>query len=158
MSAPLAHLYALALRALDAHDRRAHELRARLAPVLAAGAAGLALLAGPAASAVARGGPACGVALIVTVCGAVVTVVAVGRLLSGERSPNALTLADAQRLLHEGDGMTSDARFYEAMIRGMRRLEQRSEREYDRLSRLFTGVMCGILFVLCGLALTALVG
>ncbi|HST39371.1 MAG TPA: hypothetical protein VLK58_07670 [Conexibacter sp.] len=112
MSAPLAHLYALALRTLDAHERRLQALRARLAPVLAAGAAGLALLAGPAVSAVARGGPACGVALIVTICGAVVTVASVGRLLAGDA----------------------------------------------RVLMLLTEMSCGILFVLCGLALTALVG
>jgi hypothetical protein len=112
MSAPLAHLYVLARRTLDAHERRLGELRGRLAPVLGADATGLTLLAGPAVSAVARGGPACGVALIVTVCGAVVTLAAVGRLLAGDA----------------------------------------------RVLTLLTEMSCGILFVLCGLALTALVG
>lgn len=118
----------------------------------------MALLAGPAVGAVARGGPACGVALIVTVCGAVVTLAAVGRLLSGGRSPEELTLVRTQSLLHEYDGLSSEARFHEVMIEMLSRIERSSRREYDRLSRLFTGVMCGILFVLCGLALTALVG
>jgi hypothetical protein len=107
---------------------------------------------------VASGGPACGIALIVTVCGAVVTAAKIGRLLVGARSPNELTLARTERLLREGDGLTSEARFYAAMVDALSGLERRSEREYDRLSRQFTGVMCGILFVLCGLALTALVG
>jgi hypothetical protein len=111
MTAPLAHLYALALRALDAHERRRHELRARLAPVLAAGAAGIALLAGPAASAAAAGSSPAAAALVATAGAAVVTLAAVGRLACGSAARPA-----------------------------------------------FNEMLCGILVVLCGLALTALVG
>jgi hypothetical protein len=43
--APLAHVYDLALRALDEQERRVAELRGRLTPVLAGGGVGVTLLA-----------------------------------------------------------------------------------------------------------------
>jgi hypothetical protein len=45
MPAPLAHIYDLALRALDEQERRVAELRGRLTPVLAAGGVGVTPLA-----------------------------------------------------------------------------------------------------------------
>lgn len=79
MSAPLAHLHALAQRTLDAHERRAGELRARLAPVVAAGAAATALLTPQALAAVRSGAPLSTAFFLLTVVAALATVVAIGR-------------------------------------------------------------------------------
>lgn len=68
-SAPLAELYALALRTLDVHERRASELRARLAPVLAAGGLGTTLLAGPAFEAERAGDRLAAAALVLALTG-----------------------------------------------------------------------------------------
>lgn len=158
MPAPaLAHLYALALRALDAHERRRHELRARLAPILAATAAGIALLAGPAASAAAAGSSPAAAALVATVGAAVVTLAAVGRVLD-ERDERALSLDDICATVDDPELLADEDRFHRAMIDLIDVHDRGATRAHRRLSQDFTVVMCGMLVVLCGLALTALVG
>jgi len=116
MSQPLAHLYALALRALDEHDRRADALRGRLGPVLAAAALAASLLSGPVV----------GGTHPTSIVGKLALVVAVGGLLT-----TILRLAEAR---------------------------DRHLAAYEHLAATFTAMLWGILVMLCGLALAAIVG
>lgn len=157
MPTPLTHLYALALRALDAHERRAAELRARLAPVLAAAAAGLALLAAPSAPALATGGRATALALVLAVAGLLTTVLAAWKMLTHRPQRNPL---NARALLDdaETDGSIKDeTSFLRWMIEAVGQREDDAETEVNWLGRQFTAVMGGILVMLCGLAIAALV-
>lgn len=157
MSAPLAHLYALALRTLDAHERRTGDLRARIAPVLAAGGVGTTLLAAPAAGAIADGGVLCAVVLVVTAAGAVVTAAAAGRVLVADTHHSDLDALTLGRGFASAGVLLDEAAFYTAMIAAVTTAARRSEAEFVGLQRQFTAVMCGILFVLCGLATAVLV-
>jgi hypothetical protein len=157
MTPPLAHLYALALRTLETQERRAGELRARLAPVLAAGGVGATLLGPGAASALVFGGPLTAGVLVAAFAGSVVTMGAAGRLLTAEGAGPTLDAARLQRTLARQGALDDETVFYTQMIAVLELAERRIEAEVSALQRLFTVVMCGILFVLCGLALAALV-
>jgi len=159
MSQPLSHLYALALRALDEQDRRADALRGRLGPVLAAAALGVSLLTGPligGAHPTSVGGK---LALVAAVGGLLATVTGAFRLLAAHRrsgdeiDPWKLTAELAQRGLLDGEAV-----FYEAMIRRLAKHRERRLVVYKRLAEAFTAMLWGILIMLCGLALAAIVG
>lgn len=130
-SAALTELYALALRALDAHERRAGELRGRLAPVLAAGGLATTLLAGPALDAARSGGMGPIAA----------TVVAVGGFLAAIWAAVVLLLTRQQA-------------FAIVLLHGM---SVAGQDELDRLHRIFTVNVCGMLVMVCGFAVAALV-
>jgi hypothetical protein len=157
MSAPLAHLHALAQRTLDAHERRAGELRARLAPVLAAGMAGAVLLTPQALAAVRSGAPLSTAAFLLTLGAGLATVVGVGRFLR-RRLREESTQPDLIRQILTAEGALEDElRFHATMTSLLSRACEIARAELDSLRRQFTAIMCGILFVLCGLALTAVV-
>lgn len=158
MTQPLAHLYDLALRSLDEQDRRADALRSRLGPVLAAAALGASLLSGPViggrhpATIVGR------LALAVAVVGLVVMAVGVVRLLGVGRSvpyvdPHALA-TEFRRAGLLGD----EASFYEMMIVRLRERLVHRERANKQLAASFTVMLWGILVMLCGLGLAAIIG
>ncbi len=135
MPSSLVHLYALALRALDAHERRAAELRARLAPVLAAAAAGLALLAAPSAPGLAAGGLATAAALLLACAGLFVASGAVWRMLTHRPERNPL---DARALLDDAEADASardEALFLRWMIETIGRSSDDAKAETDRLGR-----------------------
>jgi hypothetical protein len=157
MSASLAHLHTLAERTLDAHERRAGELRGRLAPILAAGAAGAFLLSPQALAAVHSGPASASVSFLLTLVAAVATALVIGQFLSRRLSLEQLLPSYFRRLLNACDALTDEALFHETMTSLFSDACEVAQAELDQLHRQFTAIMCGILFVLCGLALTAVV-
>jgi hypothetical protein len=157
MSAPLAHLHALAQRTLDAHERRAGELRARLAPVLAAGAAATAFLTPQALAAVRSGAPLSTAAFLLTVAVALATAISMGRFLERRLHAERMQPDRIRRLLKAHDALDDESRFHHSMTVILGKACRIAAREADALHRQFTAIMWGILVVLCGLALTAIV-
>jgi hypothetical protein len=159
VSEPLARLYDLGLRALDDQERRADALRSRLGPVLAAAALGVTLLSGPL---VGNAHPATVVgtlALVVAVIGLALTVGAAFRVLYTRHRPAARL--DARKLLDElaKEGALDDvAGFYAAMITRLDNAQKRNADASERLTTDLQAMMCGIIVMLCGLALVALIG
>ncbi len=159
MSQPLAHLYDLALRALDEQERRAEALRGRLGPVLAATALGASLLSGPLVGGERPASVAGVLALVVALVGLTTALAAARTLLTVAHrvsfDPNLQRLTaelDARRSLDDAQA------FYVAMI-GWLAVHQRANRHVlDRLEATFTVLLWGILVMLCGLAGAALVG
>lgn len=159
MSEPLARLYDLAVRTLDEHERRANALRGRLGPVLAAAALGASLLSGPLVGGERPATVIGTLVLAVAVGGLVVTVFAAFRLVAERRRP--ADRLDPRRLAAEfrSEGLLDDDNaFYSTMIGRIADLARRGDQAIDRLSRAFTAMLWGILVMLCGLALAALVG
>jgi len=159
VSEPLARLYDLALRALDDHERRADALRGRLAPVLAAAALGASLLSGPVIGGAHPTSIVGKAAIVVAVGGLLVMVAAAFHLLAvRQRSRDAI---DARGLASElaSRGLLADeADFYDWMIARLGEHIDRSTTAVEDLTRSFAAMLCGILVMLCGLALAALVG
>lgn len=159
MSEPLAHLYDLALRALDEQERRVDALRGRLGPVLAAAALGTSLLSGPTIGGFAPKGVAGIVAIALALSGLLATLSAAAYLVGGRRfvgldsDPRGL-LAALQR---EGL-LDDDALFFDAMIGHLGRRRAHNAAAILRLEAAFTAMLCGILVMQCGLALAAIVG
>jgi hypothetical protein len=159
VSEPLARLYDLALRTLDDQERRADALRGRLGPVLTAAALGMTLLSGPVLGGVHPVTVAGVAALVIAVGGLLLGTVAAFRLLGvRHRSLDAL---DPRRLateLAQSDQLEDEAAFYAAMIArlGME-LDDRAN-TVERLATTFTAMLWGILVMLCGLAIAAIVG
>lgn len=159
MSEPLARLYDLALRTLDDHERRIDALRGRLGPTLAAAALGVTLLSGPLVGGAHPGTVAGTLALVVAVGGLAVTVGAAFRiLLTRHRTETDLDPRDLLNDLTEHGLLNDESRFYEAMIMRFDEAMNRDDRMIQRLTTAFTAMLCGILLMLCGLALAALVG
>jgi hypothetical protein len=159
VSESLARLYELALRTLDDQERRADALRGRLGPVLAAAALGVTLLSGP----VVGGDPPASVVgkvtLIVAVGGLFAAVIAAASILRARRPTfaNLNVRALAELLTHDGvlDELPT---FYSTMIARLSRVAVHNVALLDRLQAQFTVMLGGILVMLCGLALAALVG
>ena len=159
MSAPLAHLYALALRTLDEQERRADALRGRLGPVLAAAALGVTLLSGPVIGGAHPASAGGKLAVVVTISGLLVVTAGAFRVLAARRRP--IAGINPRRLAAEldRDGLLADeAAFYEAMILRLGRRLDRAEHAINQLAAAFTAMLWGILFMLCGLAAAAIVG
>lgn len=159
MSEPLARLYDLALRALDEHERRADALRGRLAPVLAAAALGASLLSGPVVGGAHPASVAGKLAIAVAMGGVLVMIVSTFQLLAVRRlSPGMI---DARRLATELATLgliADDADFYDWMIVRLGEHIDRSAAAIEDMTRPFTAMLWGILVMLCGLAIAALVG
>lgn len=156
-SAALTELYALALRALDAHERRAGELRGRLAPVLAAGGLATTLLAGPALDAARSGGMGSIAATVVAVGGFLAAIWAAVVLLLTRQQAFATDLAAIVRALSRHDGFKDDDTFRKGMIVLLHGMSVAGQDELDRLHRIFTVNVCGMLVMVCGFAVAALV-
>lgn len=159
MSEPLARLYDLALHALAEQDRRADALRGRLGPVLAAAALGVSLLSGPVTGGAHPTGVGGRLAIAVAICGLLLTIAGVARLVGVRRQ--AVDEIDPQRLTAElkREGLLDDeGNFYEAMIVRLGDRLDRRERANEQLVAAFTAMLWGILAMLCGLALAAIVG
>jgi hypothetical protein len=159
VSQPLAHLYDLALRTLDDQERRADAVRGRLGPVIAAAALGVTLLSGPLVGGVRPTGTAGKLALLLAVGGLFATIVSVAAIL---RSRGLVAADDDVRRLaaaldREGALVSSEA-FYSTMISRLGRISADNAAMLDRLSERFTAMLCGMLTMLCGLALAAIVG
>lgn len=154
---PLADLYALSLRTLEAHERRASELRARITPVLAAGGLGVTLLAGPGFAA-ASTRPMSLAALLLALSGLCTALSgAMALLLRRSYIADFDTTGIASRL--ERDEATDDRDAHaKEMIATVS--EQLTELKHDTelLHRRFTVIVYGMLVTLCGLAVAALVG
>ncbi len=159
VSEPLARLYDLALRTLDDQERRADALRGRLGPTLAAAALGVTLLSGPFVGGTRTHGVAGTLALLIAVGGFVVAVVTAALVLH-TRHPLSSDIdirVLSGRLVH--DGALVDAwLFYSTMISQFARQAADNAMLVERLQAHFTAMLCGILVMLCGLALAALVG
>lgn len=159
MTQPLARLYDLALRALDEQDRCADALRSRLGPVLAAAALGASVLSGPLVGSAHPASVGGKLALVGAVGGLLAMVTGAFRLLAvhhrpgDEIDPWELTDELARRGLLDGETV-----FYEAMIRRLARHRERRLTVYEQLTAAFTAMLWGILVMLCGLALAAIVG
>lgn len=159
VSEPLARLYDLALRTLDDQERRADALRDRLGPTLAAAALGVTLLSGPVIGSAHPATVVGKIALATSVGGLTLTLGAAFRMLLA-RHRSAADL-DARKLMDElaGKGSLDDApRFYTAMITRLDKLQKRDADAIERLTADFTLMLSGILVMLCGLALAALIG
>ncbi|HKG02055.1 MAG TPA: hypothetical protein VKB03_02650 [Conexibacter sp.] len=159
MSEPLARLYDLALRTLDDQERRADALRARLGPVLAAAALGVTLLSGPVVGGEPPTTRAGSVALAIGVGGLFIAVVAALSMLrvGRRRSSNIEAATLVERL--SADGAIADpSAFYPTMIALIGRETEDNAALLVRLHARFTAMLCGILVLLCGLAIAALVG
>jgi hypothetical protein len=158
MAEPLAHLYELALRALDEQERRVDALRGRLGPVLAAAALGTSLLSGPAVGGGQPPGMLGTIAIIVAILGLLVALCAAAYLLRAGRvtsfDVDVRSLSDD---LHH-DGLLEDvALFYRSMVAHLSSHRDRNMSTIRRLDGAFTLVLCGILVDQCGLAITAVV-
>jgi hypothetical protein len=159
VSQPLAHLYDLALRTLDDQERRADALRSRLGPVLAAAALGVTLLSGPLVGGAHPLTMLGKVALVVAVGGLLATTLGAFHLLSAHRHP--VPGIDPQTLAAEfaRDGLLDDeTAFYLAMLVRLCECRNDGASASEQLTRAFTAMLWGILVMLCGLALAALVG
>jgi len=159
MPSPLAQLYDLALRALDEQDRRADALRGRLGPVLAAAALGASLLSGPVIGGAHPASAGGKLGLAVAICGLLLETAATFRLLTMRRGP--LDDIDVRRLatdLQSLGVLDDEGEFYEAMIiRICERIDRRAN-AVEETAASFTAMLWGILLMLCGLALAAIVG
>lgn len=159
MSQPLAHLYALALRALDEQDRRADALRGRLGPVLAAAGLGASLLSGPVAGATHSASIAGKGAIAMTVGGLLLMTTSAFRLLSvRHRLTDRIDPRRLTRELEQRGALDDEMAFYETMIARIGREVDRGALALQQLAAAFTAVLCGILMMLCGLAFAAIVG
>jgi hypothetical protein len=156
MSEPLAHVYELALRALDEQERQVVELRSRLAPVLAAGGLGITLLARPASKSGSAGGLIGTIAAIGAVLGVTVAVVAATRLLISRRLAFGVDAPSAIDII-ERRGVTDMRDFYAAMIAVFDERRHQNHVVIERLQTTFTFMVCGMLAGVCGLALAAAV-
>lgn len=156
-SAPLSELYALALRTLDAHERRAGDLRARLAPVLAAGGIGMTLLAGPAFEGAAHESFAA--AAVVAAVGGLLAALHGTMVMSLQRSDvldlDVLVLLRAFALRHALQDLDA---FNREMIAMFAVRAEAYRVEFDVLHGAFTRIVWGMLLMLCGLGVAALVG
>ncbi|MBB4664161.1 hypothetical protein [Conexibacter arvalis] len=153
---PLTDLYALSLRTLDAHERRASELRGRVAPILAAGGLGLTLLSGPSFVAAAAH-PLSRLAIVCAMTGLCAALSGAMALLL-RRTPvvdvEARAIARRLEAIDEND----DDAYAKEMIDMFAMRASQLEAEFELLHRIFTVIVCGTLAMLCGLALAALVG
>jgi len=158
MPQPLAHLYDLALRALDEQERRADALRGRLGPMLAAAALGATLLSGPVVGGARPGGAAGTLAVLVALGGLAATVAGAFRVLR-ERYTVGLDLDPNRlaRVLQHRDSLDDDRRYYLAMLTYLGEAKERNHDVLTRLGRDITSMLWGMLVMLCGLALAALV-
>lgn len=159
MSEPLSRLYDLALRTLDEQERRADALRGRLGSVLAAAALGVTLLSGP----VVGGDPptttAGTAALAIAVGGLFIAVVAALSVLrAGRRRSSTIEAAALIEQLAADGAMADPSAFYPTMIALIGRETDDNAASLVHLHARFTAMLCGILVMLCGLAITALVG
>jgi hypothetical protein len=154
MPEPLAHVYDLALRALEEQERQVAALHSRLAPVLAAGGLGATLLA-PAAW---RGGHPNGV--VETTCvslglaGFAIVVLAATYVLIPRRLTFGLDASFAMAFLRRPVA-THERDFYLSMTVG---LDERRIENVAIIGRLYlacTLMLCGLLLGLCGLAVAA---
>ena len=153
MPEPLAHVYDLALRALDEQERRVTQLHARITPVLAAGGVGITLLTGPAFKGVHPAGATETTAVTVGLAGIAVSVAAAAYLLLAARlsfgldAPSATAVAQ-QHGPHEFLSAI-------AVILDEQRLENLAF--IERLQGAFTVMVCGMLVGVCGLAIAVAV-
>jgi hypothetical protein len=159
VSEPLARLYDLALRALD-QERRADALRGRLGPTLAAAAAlGVTLLSGPLVGGARSATPLGTLAPVLAVGGLLVSTAAAFRILGTRRRPSATI--DPRLLavkLAEQHQLDEPRLFYAGMINRLGAALDYHAEILARLERTFTAMLCGILVMLCGLAIRAVVG
>ena len=159
MSEPLARLYDLALRTLDDQQRRADALRSRLGPTLAAAALGVTVLSTPAVDSTAPRSLVGTLALLVAVGGLFVAVFgALAILASRDLQAHELDLRAVARKLDGAQTLDDVEAFYTAMVARLSRAATRNAAVLDGLHARFTAILCGILVMLCGLALAALVG
>jgi hypothetical protein len=159
MSEPLARLYDLALRALDVQERRADALRGRLGPVLAAAALGVTLLSGPVVGGAHPHTLAGKLALAVAVGSLLVVVITACRVLAERRQPIDRLNPHALLIEFRASGLLDDeTAFHGTMVARLTGHLGQSIRAVERLAAMFTTMVCGILVMLCGLALAALVG
>ena len=157
MPQPLAHLYDLALRALDDQERRASELRSRVGPVLAAGGVGTTLLAGPAFSANPRGVVEIG-AIAVAIIALLSTIGAAGYLLRASPTDDGIDVVSSIGNLALLNALDDIGAFYVSMIAALHGRQVCNGRAIRRLHVAFTVILCGILVELCGFAVAAVIG
>lgn len=159
VSEPLSRLYDLALRTLDDQERRADAIRGRLGPVLAAVALGVSLLSGPLVGGTPPTTVAGKLTLVISVGGLAAALFAAARILTARGETPAHQ--DVQALVDQltGDGALVDvATFYSTMLSRLGGHTAHHVALLDRLHSHFTAMLCGILVMLCGLALAAIVG
>jgi len=96
---------------------------------------------------------------VVAVGGLAVAVAATGRMLAGRRDlTDLLEPRDLVEDLRRHDLLDDEAAFYKTMITRLARASESARDAVDRLAALFTAILWGILVMLCGLGLAALVG
>lgn len=149
MSEPLAHVYDLALRALEEQERQVVELRSRLAAALATGGAIATLLLRSALRG--RGADPLHVLLVATgVAGIAVTAVAATYLLASRRLRFAIDAGLASDVMRRC-GMSDVEAFYLSMIPVLDEHRLENARVIRRFDAAFTVMVCGMLVAVCGL-------
>jgi hypothetical protein len=146
MPDPLAHVYDLALRALDEQERQVVELRGRLAPLLAAGGIVATLLSRPALHHSHDAGALHSVLVAAGLLGLSITVLMAAYLLLSRPISFGVDASVAWRCA-VGD---ADA-FYVAMVRMLDRRRMQNVPVIRRLHGAFTAMLCSMLFGVCGL-------
>ena len=151
MPEPLAHVYDLALRALDEQERRVAQLHARITPVLAAGGVGITLLTRPAFEGAHPVGVAESVSVAIGLLGIAIAVVAAAFLLlaAGLAFGVDARAAAAVAQRHGSEG------FISVLVVVLDEQRRGNLRSIERLQGAFTLMVCGMLVGVCGLAVAA---
>jgi hypothetical protein len=158
MPEPLARLYDLALRSLEEQERRASELRSRLAPVIAAGGLGTTLLAGPVFRAGHRHGWIELMATAVALLGLLGALGGAAFLLRGRIFTEELDPEESMERLARTGALHDADDFYASIIAALSSRRASAQEAVQRLETAFTVTLCGILVELCGFAAAAIVG
>ena|SRR5829696_3557320 len=156
MPEPLAHVYDLALRALDEQERRVAQLHARITPVLAAGGVGITLLTGPAFGGSHPVGLAETTAAVIGVAGIAVAVAAAAYLLLAARLSFGLDAGLTAEIVQRRSITDLDG-FYSMVTVALDEQRLANLPAIERLQGAFTLMLCGMLVSVCGLATAAAV-
>jgi hypothetical protein len=146
MPDPLAHVYDLALRALDEQERQVIELRSRLAPVLAAGGIVATLLSRPALHRPHGAGPVHVAFIAIGFLGVAITALMAGYLLLSRPLSFGADASVAWRC-----AVSDTETYYASMIRMLDRRRLQNIPIIKRLHGAFAVMLCGMLFAVCGL-------
>jgi hypothetical protein len=127
--------------------------------VLAAAALSASLLSGPIVGGSRPTSAGGTLAVLFAAGGLLVSVAAAFRLLASRRRiSNEFNAGTLMTTLKQADALDDSARFYTTMIARLSHRGIRNAAFIEQLAADFTAMLCGILVMLCGLAVSAIVG